>query len=127
MATVPPVRSVLIIEDEQATREMYVKLLAHAGFDVVTARTGTEGFTRACETTPDLIVTDLELPTIDGWEVVRRLKADSRTRGIPVVVVTGWSTPTLRDVAAKLGCASVLLKPCPPEELIAELERTLGS
>jgi two-component system phosphate regulon response regulator PhoB len=125
MALAQPARSVLIIEDEQGPRELYAKLLGHAGFDVVEARTGTEGFTRACEARPDLILTDLGLPGINGWELIRLLKADSRTRDIPVVVVTGWSTPTLRDLAAKLGCASLLSKPCPPDELIAELEKTL--
>jgi CheY-like chemotaxis protein len=127
MAAVQPGRSVLIIEDEQDTREVYAELLAHVGFDVVTARTGTEGFTRACETLPDVILTDLGLPSIDGWEMIRRLKADSRTRDIPIVVVTGRFTPTVRDVAARLGCKSLLLKPCLPGELIAELERTLRS
>jgi two-component system, cell cycle response regulator DivK len=125
MAAAPPARSVLLIEDEQGTREMYAQLLGYAGFEVVTARTGTEGFTRACEMRPDVILTDLGLPSIDGWEMIRRLKADSRTRDIPVVIVTGWSTPTLRDMAAQLGCASVLLKPCVPHELIAELQQTL--
>ena len=86
---------------------------------------GTEGFTRACEIRPDLILTDLGLPSLDGWEVIRRLKADTRTKQIPVVVITGRSTPELRDVAAKLGCASLLTKPCMPDDLINEIERTL--
>ena len=125
MAVAQPRRSVLVIEDEQDTRDMYVVLLGHSGFDVVTARTGMEGFTRACEIRPDLILTDLGLPSLDGWEVIRRLKADTRTKQIPVVVITGRSTPELHDVAAKLGCASLLTKPCMPDDLINEIERTL--
>ena len=100
MAAAQPRRSVLVIEDEQDTRDMYVVLLGQSGFDVATARTGTEGFTRACEIRPNLILTDLGLPSLDGWEVIRRLKADTRTKQIPVVVITGRSTPELRDVAA---------------------------
>ena len=125
MAAAQPRRSVLVIEDEQDTRDMYVVLLGQSGFDVATARTGTEGFTRACEIRPNLILTDLGLPSLDGWEVIRRLKADTRTKQIPVVVITGRSTPELRDVAAKLGCASLLMKPCMPDDLINEIERTL--
>jgi CheY-like chemotaxis protein len=120
-------RSVLIIEDEQDTRDLYSLLLKQAGYDVVLARNGMEGFTRACESQPSVIVTDLGLPTIDGWEMIRRLRADSRTSHIPVIVVTGWSTPNVQDVAAKLGCASVLTKPCMPDELVGEIQKTINN
>ena len=127
MAVTQPNRSVLVIEDEPDARDLYVDLLRHAAFDVVTARTGTEGFTRACELRPDVILTDLGLPSIDGWEVIRRLKADPRTSDIPVIVITGWSTPTLHEVSTRLGCASVLTKPCMPDDLIREVHKTLVS
>ena len=125
--TRPTPRSVLIIEDEQDTRDLYGFVLKEAGYDVVLARNGMEGFTRACESQPSVIVTDLGLPSIDGWEMIRRLRADNRTREIPVVVVTGSSTPALQDVAAKLGCASVLNKPCSPDELVGEIQKTIRS
>jgi CheY-like chemotaxis protein len=117
-------RLVLIIEDDEDTREMYAALLTMSGFAVQTARTGTEGFTRACESRPGVILTDLGLPTIDGWEVVRRLKSDPRTRDIPVIVITGRTTSELDGNALALG-TSVLLKPCPPDMLIEEVERSL--
>src|SRR6478609_4175026 len=109
-------RLVLVIEDDQDTREMYAALLKFKGFAVETARTGMEGFTRACESKPGVILTDLGLPTIDGWEVVRRLKSDARTTDIPVIVITGRTTSELDEKAASFG-TRVLLKPCPPDML----------
>jgi two-component system, sensor histidine kinase len=117
-------RLVLIIEDDEDTRDMYAALLSVSGFAVQTARTGMEGFTRACESKPGVILTDLGLPTIDGWEVVRRLKSDTRTRDIPVIVITGRTTSELDAKALALG-TRVLLKPCPPDMLIDEVERSL--
>ena len=120
----PANRSVLVIEDDQDTRDLYVTLLKISGFTVQTARTGMEGFTRACEWRPGVILTDLGLPTIDGWEVVRRLKADARTTDIPVIVVTGRTTSELDEMASTFG-TRVLLKPCPPDLLVDEVERSL--
>jgi CheY-like chemotaxis protein len=117
-------RSVLVIEDDQDTRDMYEAILKLNGFDVRTARTGMEGFTRACEWKPDVILTDLGLPNIDGWEVVRRLKSDARTNDIPVIVITGRTTSELDDKAASFGIP-ILLKPCPPAMLVDEVNRSL--
>ena len=117
-------RLVLIIEDDEDTRDMYAALLKLNGFAVQTARTGMEGFTRACESQPGVILTDLGLPTIDGWEVVRRLKSDARTSDIPVIVITGRTSSELDDKALSFG-TRVLLKPCPPDMLIGEVERSL--
>jgi CheY-like chemotaxis protein len=120
----PDGRSVLVIEDDQDTRDMYAALLTFNGFSVQTARTGLEGFTRACEWRPAVILTDLGLPNIDGWEVVRRLKSDRRTNDIPVIVITGRVTSELDTIATSFG-TRVLLKPCPPEMLVDEIERSL--
>jgi len=119
-------RSVLVIEDDQDTRDLYVTVLSISGFTVQTARTGMEGFTRACESRPGVILTDLGLPTIDGWELVRRLKADARTADIPVIVITGRTTSELDEMASSLG-TRVLLKPCPPDMLVSEVERVLSA
>jgi CheY-like chemotaxis protein len=119
-------RSVLVIEDDQDTRDMYAALLAVNGFLVQTARTGTEGFTRACEWKPGVILTDLGLPNIDGWEVVRRLKSDLRTTDIPVIVVTGRTSSELDSKASSFG-TPVLLKPCEPDMLLEEIERSLAA
>ena len=119
-------RSVLVIEDDQDTRDLYVTVLSISGFTVQTARTEMEGFTRACEWRPGVILTDLGLPTIDGWELVRRLKADARTADIPVIVITGRTTSELDEMASSLG-TRVLLKPCPPDMLVSEVERALSA
>ena len=116
---------VLVVEDHHDTRDLYGAYLCLKGFDVLTARNGMEGFTRACESQPDVVVTDLLLPTIDGWELVRRLKADERTNVIPIVVVTGWVLTSAQEKAERLGCASFLAKPCLPEVLANEIHRVL--
>jgi DNA-binding response OmpR family regulator len=112
--------SVLVIEDDRDTREMYAELLKFSGFDVVTARNGMEGFTRAAESKPTVILTDLGLPSIDGWEVIRRLRSDDRTSAIPIVVVTGRTTPELNSMASQLG-TRLLTKPCEPDVLVQQV------
>jgi two-component system, cell cycle response regulator DivK len=117
---------VLLVEDHQDTRDLYCAYLSVKGFDVRTARNGIEGFSRACEELPDVVVTDILLPNIDGWELVRRLKADARTNGIPIVVLTGWVTDSPRETAERLGCASYLSKPCFPEVLVNEIHHVIA-
>lgn len=86
----------LIVEDDPDTSDLYGEFLSTCGFQPVKARNGVEAFTRACELQPDVIVADVVLPSIDGWEFVRRIKANDRTRTIPVVILTGRSNlPTL--------------------------------
>ncbi len=117
-------RTVLVIEDDRDTRDLYTEVLTFSGFSVVTARTGMEGFTRACESAPHVILTDLGLPTLDGWEVIRRLRSDLRTSRIPVVVITGRERPELTDMASQLG-VRLLMKPCPPDTLVEEINQSL--
>ena len=117
---------ILVIEDHQDTRDLYAVYLSLVDFGVLTARNGMEGFTRACESQPDVIVTDLLLPTIDGWELVRRLRADGRTKAIPIILVSGWVTASAQETAERHGCASFLFKPCFPEVLAHEIHRVLA-
>jgi two-component system, cell cycle response regulator DivK len=120
----PPL--VLLVEDHPDTRDLYAAYLSLMGFSVQTARNGMEGFTRACESRPDVLVTDLIMPNIDGFELVRRLRADRRTTLIPIVIVTGWTVASVQKTARQLGCASYLLKPCLPEVLADEIQRVLA-
>ena len=106
---------------------MYKTYLLAQGLNVVAARNGMEGFTRACETGPDVIVTDVMLPSIDGWELVERLGADTRTSRIPVVIVSGYTGPGFEDRARRLGCARYLSKPCLPDALADVIRRLLPS
>jgi len=121
----PPTRPlVLIVDGHEDTRALYALALSANGFDVVPALDGDDGFERAWMTHPDVIVTEVALPT-DGWGFVHSLKLDPRTRDIPILVLTGYAQPSVRDRAAREGCAAVMTKPCLPEELARGLRQVL--
>ena len=105
---------------------MYGEYLRFSGFDVVQASNGMEALQQAVETSPDIVLMDLSLPVMDGWEATRRLKADARTAAIPVVAVTGHSLAGVSDNARAVGCASFVTKPCLPEDLVREIRRVLS-
>ncbi len=112
---------ILVVDDFKDDRDMYSYFLSLKGFQVTVAREGEEALTRACDLQPDLIVMDLSMPGIGGWEAIRRLKGDSRTCNIPVVVVTGRTFAS----AEAVGSDACLIKPCPPDEILAEINRVL--
>jgi len=121
-----PRKLVLIIEDDLASRRMYADELRQAGFDVVEAHNGFQAVEKASETVPDVIVTDLGLPGIDGFELCRRLHLDPELSRIPFVAITGrYFSPADIARARREGCHSVLLKPFVPDDLVAELKRVL--
>lgn len=104
---------------------MYAAWLTEAGFSVDQAHNGLQALERAFERVPDIVVTDLNIPGIDGFELTRRLKQDPRTSGVPVVAVTGYAAFTADPGRAqRAGCDAVLEKPCSPEDLEAAI-RTL--
>ena len=113
----PTVR-VLIIDDHAAAREGYAVFLSAAGFDVLQAATGEQALTIANISTPDVVVLDLGLPDIDGWEVARRLKAGPQTAAIPIIALTGSDLPHERISSMRAGCDRHLGKPCLPSVLI---------
>jgi len=80
---------------------------------------------RAVDTSPDIILMDLSLPVMDGWEATRRLKADERTASIPVVALTGHALAGISEGAKKAGCDAFVTKPCLPEDLVKEIRRIL--
>jgi len=122
----PPTRPlVLIVDGHRDTRELYTVALPLLGFDVMTVDDSAEAYSRAWESHPDIIVTELALRHHDGWELLRDLKGDPRTRDIPVVVVTSDGHQPVRNRAAREGCAAFLSKPCLPEDLALELRRAL--
>jgi CheY-like chemotaxis protein len=116
---------VLLVDDYPDAREMYSEYLRFSGFDVVQASNGIEALQQAIDTSPDIVLMDLSLPVMDGWEATRRLKADERTASIPVVAVTGHSLAGVAENARKLGCAAFVTKPCLPEDLVREIRRVL--
>jgi CheY-like chemotaxis protein len=117
---------VLIVDHDLDTREMYMVALSNLGCDALGAADAAHAYCQAWEARPDVIVTDVALPKTDGWTLVRDLKADPRTRDIPVVVLTGSVAPSLPARARTEGCAAFLLKPCLPEDLVAELRQVLA-
>jgi CheY-like chemotaxis protein len=116
---------VLVVDDFADNREMYSEYLSFSGFDVIEARNGKEAVDAAQERQPDIIIMDLSLPVMDGWEATRRLKADDRTRRIPVVALTGHALAGHSKGAKDAGCDSFLAKPCLPDQLVAEIRRML--
>ena len=118
---------VLVVDDFADNREMYSEYLSYSGFEVIEARTGKEAIEAAQARMPDIIIMDLSLPVMDGWEATRRLKADERTRRIPVVALTGHALAGHSKGARDAGCDSFLAKPCLPDQLVAEIKRMLES
>jgi CheY-like chemotaxis protein len=116
---------VLVVEDYQDAREMYAAYLQFSGFDVAEASNGVEAVEKTTELLPDIVLMDLALPRMDGWEATRRLKADPRTRHIPVVALTGHALAGHADGARDAGCDSFVTKPCLPDALVAEIRRLL--
>jgi CheY-like chemotaxis protein len=117
---------VLLVDDYPDARQMYTEYLEYSGFAVVQAANGIEALRQAVESRPDIILMDLALPVMDGWEATRQLKADPRTAGIPVVALTGHALSGTSDGAKEAGCDAFLTKPCLPEDLVQEIRRVLA-
>jgi len=118
---------VLVVEDYQDAREMYAAYLQFSGFRVAEATNGEEAIEKTLELMPDIILMDLALPRVDGWEATRRLKLDERTRHIPIVALTGHALAGHAEGARKAGCDSFVTKPCLPDALVAEVQRMLAA
>ena len=117
---------VLLVDDYPDAREMYSEYLQYSGFDVIEAGNGIEALQQAIEQEPDIILMDLSLPVMDGWEATRRLKADRRTARIPVVALTGHALAGISEGARRAGCDAFVTKPCLPEDLVREIRRVLA-
>lgn len=116
----PPSRLVLIVEDDRDTRSFYTTVLSTHGFRIDEAHNGFQALEKAIERHPALIVTDIAVPGLDGIELCRRLRADIRTRTIPVLGVTGYADRHYQDRAIEAGADRVLIKPCTEDRLLAE-------
>jgi CheY-like chemotaxis protein len=112
---------VLVIDDSDDTREMYAMVLRLEGFTVEGASDGQEGLRKAVELLPDIIITDLSMPIMDGWETIRRLRADDRTRSIPIIACSGQGPSDPHDTWAD----ALLTKPCPLDTLLFEVRQLL--
>ena len=118
---------VLIVEDQSDLRQLYVQQLVISGFDVIEAENGADAVAHTAAHAPDVVLMDLSLPIVDGWEATRRLKADQRTAHIPVVALTAHDGSGELQRATRAGCDWFVPKPCPPDALISEVRRVLAN
>lgn len=112
---------ILIVEDFDDAREMYRDYLEFSGFRVETARDGREAIEKTRAMGPDLVLMDLSLPVLDGWEATRQLKADPATRSIPIVALSAHALAAEGERARRAGCDGFIAKPCLPPDLVAEI------
>ena len=117
----------MIVEDYPLAREMYRVTLEYAGFDVVEAADGVEALLRVRDIVPDLILMDLSMPLMDGWEVTRHLKSDDRTIGIPIVVLSARRGDDLEQQTKRAGCVALVTKPCLPSDLVKEVRHFISN
>jgi two-component system cell cycle response regulator DivK len=118
-------RRLLLVEDNEMNRDMLSRRLQRKGYSVVIAHDGEQGLSLACSEIPDLILMDISLPFLDGCEVTRRLKANSRTRHIPVIALTAHALVTDRTKAFDAGCDDYDTKPIDFSRLSEKIERLL--
>jgi CheY-like chemotaxis protein len=122
-----PAIRVLFVDDDQAARDGYRTYLTGCGYDVLTAATGHDALALAAGWSADIVILDLNLPDIDGWEVSRQLKADARTAAVPIIALTGSGLPHERVSAMRAGCDRHLTKPCNPMDLVDAIRRCLDA
>ena len=116
---------ILVVDDTLDARELYAEYLRIAGLRAEVAEDGVEALSKATALRPNVIVMDLAMPRMDGWEATRRLKADPSTRHIPIIALTGHALERSRERAIEAGADGYLTKPCYPDSLLAEVHRVL--
>ena len=114
-----------VVEDHGDTRAGYEEFLAFSGFEVMTAGSGEELWALLESRTPDAIVMDLQLPTVDGWTLIKELRGREPTARTPVLVVSASVREADRQAAWEAGCTAFLPKPCDPTHVISELQRLI--
>ena len=117
---------ILLVEDNELNRDMLSRRLARRGFDVVIAVNGQEGVEMARSEMPELILLDMSLPVIDGWEVAKLLKSDARTAAIPIIALTAHAMADDRDKALGAGCDDYDTKPVELPRLLGKMDGLLG-
>jgi len=118
-------KTILVIEDHEDNRRIMCDLLMSAGYEVIEAVTGEEGVTAAETHRPDLILMDVQLPGLDGYEATRRIKANPSLQKVPVVIVTSYALSGDDVKAFEAGCDAYVSKPFSPRELLAKIREFL--
>jgi two-component system, cell cycle response regulator DivK len=122
----PCMKRILIVEDNEMNRDVLSRRLARHGFDVMLAHDGPQGLVTAKREAPDLILMDMGLPEIDGWECTRRLKADTTTRPIPIIALSAHAMVGDRQKALDAGCDEFDTKPIDFAGLLEKMDRLLA-
>jgi CheY-like chemotaxis protein len=117
--------TILLVEDNEMNRDMLGRRLQRRGYEVLIAVDGSEGITRAQKDRPDLILMDMSLPVLDGWEASRRLKTANDTRNIPIIALTAHAMSGDREKAIEAGCDDYDTKPIELESLLGKIEALL--
>ena len=118
-------RRILVVEDQEDNRRILRDLLTSVGYDVLEAMDGLEGVAMATTQRPDLILMDIQMPAIDGYEATRRIKADPATATIPIIAVTSFALSGDDVKAFEVGCAGYVTKPYSPRQLLAKVREHL--
>ena len=118
---------IMLVDDYVDNREVYAHYLRYKGYRVEEAEDGHQALEKASRYLPDLIVMDLALPGLDGWEATRRLKSDPQTSGIPVIALTGHAMDGQSERARAAGCDAFVVKPCEPSDLEARIRSLLAA
>jgi two-component system cell cycle response regulator DivK len=117
---------ILLVEDNELNRDMLSRRLARQGFEVLLACDGASGVELTGSERPDLVLMDMSLPVLDGWEAAQRLKADPTTRAIPVIALTAHAMTADREKALAAGCDDYDTKPVELSRLLGKMQRLLG-
>lgn len=117
--------TILLVEDNEMNRDMLTRRLERRGYSIVTAFDGREGLLKASQMAVDLILLDMNLPELDGWEVARRLKADEKTKQIPIIALTAHALLEDRNRALEAGCDEYDTKPVELARLLAKIQSFL--
>jgi two-component system cell cycle response regulator DivK len=118
-------KRILVVEDHEDNRQILRDLLASAGYEMIEAENGEEGVAAATAEQPDLILMDIQLPILDGYEATRRIKADPALKAIPIIVVTSYALSGDEDKARAAGCDAYVAKPYSPRLLLARIREFL--
>lgn len=118
-------KRILVIEDNEQNLYLIRFILEQSGFEVVEARNGTEGVDQAIKELPDLIIMDIQLPDINGYEATRRIRASKTDDDIPIIALTSYAMTGDREKAMAAGCTGYIEKPINPETIMAEIKKYL--
>ena len=124
----PPLRrqTLLLVEDNEDNRIIYSTVFRHLGYQVVEAEDGVQAVALARSLQPDLILMDISIPELDGWEATRILRQDATTSAIPIIALTAHALPDDRERASAIGFTAYLAKPIEPRAVVAEVQRWIG-